>query len=146
MTVSNSTGKLTDHIFGIGERDLFSAGDPSWDSWRNVSVTPPSTGIVWEQEGRSEYEKIKKMVEAMQSNKATGERITLVKSTLRFKGVVFVITLEKEILQFFEDEKNISSDEMRLIECTYPEEYKRIKEAWMKAWKDLQASRAFDEY
>lgn len=102
------------------------------------------SGIVWDtQNGRKAFEEMQRQIEAYGR---VAEKITVTKSTLRFKGVVFVITIEKEILQFFEDERNISSDEMRLIECTYPEDYKRIKDAWMKAWKDLQASRAFDEY
>lgn len=142
MTASDSTAppSLSDCILGgRGTGNPFAG----WENWKNIPVSDKS-GIVWDtQNGRKAFEEMQRQIEAYGR---VAEKITVTKSTLRFKGVVFVITLEKEILQFFEDEKNISSDEMRLIECTYPEEYKRIKEAWMKAWKDLQASRAFDEY
>lgn len=142
MKASDSTAppSLSDCILGgRGTGNPFT----DWESWKNIPVSDKS-GIVWDtQNGRKAFEEMQRQIEAYGR---VAEKITVTKSTLRFKGVVFVITLEKEILQFFEDEKNISSDEMRLIECTYPEDYKRIKDAWMKAWKDLQASRAFDEY
>lgn len=66
------------------------------------------------------------------------------KTTLRFKNVVFVVRVEGFVLDFFEDEKDIHPDEMRLLGITYPEEHAKIKEAWMYAWKDLQAVRAFE--
>lgn len=104
------------------------------------------TGIVWDTDSsRKAFEEMQRQIDLHQAISPT-KKITLTKRTLRFKGVVFLVTLEDEIVGFFEDEKNISTDEMRLIEVAYPVEYKLIKEAWMKAWKDLQASRAFDEY
>lgn len=103
-------------------------------------------GIVWDMDSsRKAFEEIQRQIDLNRVINPT-KKITLTRRTLRFKGVVFVVTLEDEVVEFFEDEKNISTDEMRLIEVAYPEEYKRIKEAWMNAWKDLQASRAFDEY
>lgn len=66
------------------------------------------------------------------------------KTTLRFKNVVFVVRVERFILEFFEDEKDIHPDEMRLLGITYPEEHAKIKEAWISSWKDLQAVRAFE--
>lgn len=124
------------------------------DWWSRVSapMTNPvsnKSGIVWDTEtSRKAFEEMQRQIDrhsAMTGAVAAAQKITLTKRTLRFKGVVFVVTLEDEIVEFFEDEKNISTDEMRLLEVAHPKEYKRIKDLWIKAWQDLQASRAFDE-
>lgn len=64
--------------------------------------------------------------------------------TLRFKDIVFVAYLPDEVMEFFEDERNITRDELRLLEIAHPKEYSRIKQAWMTAWKELQALNAFE--
>lgn len=150
MTASDSTAtpSLSDCILsGRGTGNPFS----DWERWKKVSAPMPmpvsdKKGIVWDMDSsRKAFEEIQRQIDLNRVINPT-KKITLTRRTLRFKGVVFVVTLEDEVVEFFEDEKNISTDEMRLIEVAYPEEYKRIKEAWMNAWKDLQASRAFDEY
>lgn len=65
--------------------------------------------------------------------------------TIKFKEVVFTAYLSDEAMEFFEDERNITRDELRLLEIAHPKEYSRIKQAWMTAWRDLQALNAFEK-
>lgn len=64
--------------------------------------------------------------------------------TIKFKEIVFTAYLSDEAMEFFEDERNITRDELRLLEIAHPKEYSRIKQAWMTAWKELQALNAFE--
>lgn len=65
--------------------------------------------------------------------------------TLAFKGIIFTAYLSDNVLEFFEREKDITRDELRLLEIAHPEAYSKIKQAWMTAWKDLQALNAFEK-
>lgn len=144
MKPSDSTAlpSLSDRILGRSPGYPFT--DPDW-SKITAPMNMPDSNRIWDTEhSRKAYEEIQRQMNR-QSAMTGAAAITLTKRTLRFKGVVFVVTLEDEIVEFFEDEKNISTDEMRLLEVAYPSDYKRIKSAWMDAWKNLQASRAFDE-
>lgn len=64
--------------------------------------------------------------------------------TIKFKEIVFTAYLSDEAMEFFEDERNITRDELRLLEIAHPKEHSRIKQAWMTAWKELQALNAFE--
>lgn len=64
--------------------------------------------------------------------------------TIKFKDIVFVAYLPDEAMEFFEDERNVTRDELRLLEIAHPTEYSRIKKAWLSAWKELQALNAFE--
>lgn len=65
--------------------------------------------------------------------------------TLRFKDVVFTVYIPDKVMDFFENDKAITRDELRLLEITHPKEHAKIKQAWMTAWKDLQALVAFEK-
>lgn len=65
--------------------------------------------------------------------------------TLKFKDIVFTAYLPEEVMQFFEDDRNVTRDELRLLEIAHPTEYSRIKRAWTNAWKELKALEAFEK-
>lgn len=65
--------------------------------------------------------------------------------TLKFKDVTFVVVLLDETMEFFEDDKTITRDELRLVQVTYPMEYDKIKKSWTAAWKELRALEAFEK-
>lgn len=58
--------------------------------------------------------------------------------TLKFKGVTFLARLPDEIMEFFEDTGDIRQDEMRMLDVAFPNQYKKIKEAWTTAYLQLQ--------
>lgn len=64
--------------------------------------------------------------------------------TIKFKEIVFTAYLSDEAMEFFEDERNVTRDELRLLEVAHPKEYAKIKQAWIGAWKELQALNAFE--
>lgn len=47
-------------------------------------------------------------------------------------------------MEFFEDDRHVTRDELRLLEVAHPKEYAKIKQAWIAAWKELQALNAFE--
>lgn len=65
--------------------------------------------------------------------------------TLKFKDIVFTAYLPEEVMQFFEDDRDVTRDELRLLEIAHPTEYSRIKRAWTNAWKELKALEAFEK-
>ena len=58
--------------------------------------------------------------------------------TLKFKGVTFLARLPDEIMEFFEDTGDIQHDEMMMLDVAFPNQYKKIKEAWTTAYLQLQ--------
>lgn len=66
------------------------------------------------------------------------------KRTLRYKGVTLLIVLENEVMEFFEDPKNITPDELRLLNLTFPKEYDKIKQEWCNQYLRLQATKVFE--
>lgn len=64
--------------------------------------------------------------------------------TIKFKEIVFTAYLSDEAMEFFEDDKHVTRDELRLLEVAHPKEYAKIKQAWIAAWKELQALNAFE--
>ena len=64
--------------------------------------------------------------------------------TLKFKDVTFVVSLFDATMEFFEDERMITQDELRLVRVTYPEEYEKIRKSWTHAWRELKAIEAFE--
>lgn len=65
--------------------------------------------------------------------------------TVRFNGITFTAYLSDEVMEFFEDEKNLTREELRLLEVAHPNAYSQVKQAWMTAWKDLKALEAFEK-
>lgn len=65
--------------------------------------------------------------------------------TLKFKEVVFVVYLPDEAMEFFEDDREVTRDELRLLQIAHPTEYSKIKKAWTNAWKELKALEAFEK-
>lgn len=65
--------------------------------------------------------------------------------TIKFKEIVFTACLSDEAMEFFEDDRHVTRDELRLLEVAHPKEYAKIKQAWMTAWKELQALSAFEK-
>lgn len=96
-----------------------------------------------------------RLIREMNNNTITGPAVTTERviidpptsrnRTLKFKEIVFTAYLPDEVMEFFEDERNITRDELRLLEIAHPKEYSRIKQAWMTAWKELQALNAFEK-
>lgn len=64
--------------------------------------------------------------------------------TIKFKEIVFTAYLSDEAMEFFEDDRHVTRDELRLLEVAHPKEYAKIKQAWIAAWKELQALNAFE--
>lgn len=64
--------------------------------------------------------------------------------TIKFKEIVFTACLSDETVEFFEDDRHVTRDELRLLEVAHPKEYAKIKQAWITAWKELQALNAFE--
>ncbi|UTC25402.1 hypothetical protein P7_212 [Pectobacterium phage vB_PcaM_P7_Pc] len=64
--------------------------------------------------------------------------------TIKFKEIVFTAYLSDEAMEFFEDDRHVTRDELRLLEVAHPKEYAKIKRAWIAAWKELQALNAFE--
>lgn len=62
--------------------------------------------------------------------------------TLKFKGVTFLVSLPEEIMEFFEDTGDIQHGEMMMLDVAFPNQYKKIKEAWTIAYFQLQ----FEKY
>lgn len=64
--------------------------------------------------------------------------------TIKFKEIVFTAYLSDEAMEFFEDDRYVTRDELRLLEVAHPKEYAKIKQTWISAWKELQALNAFE--
>lgn len=63
---------------------------------------------------------------------------------IKFKEIVFTAYLSDGAMEFFEDDRYVTRDELRLLEVAHPKEYAKIKQAWISAWKELQALNAFE--
>lgn len=66
------------------------------------------------------------------------------KRTLKYKGITFIVNLEDEAMEFFEDPKNITKEELQVLNVTYPEYYKRIESIWTEAYIKVQAKKVFE--
>ena len=64
-------------------------------------------------------------------------------ANLRYRGITFVCTIEKEYLEFFADPLDISLDEFMLLEVSWPQVAKSLKASWKKAWIEFQAEKEF---
>lgn len=98
----------------------------------NTGIPPIEWEKIWEQSVKN------KQAEDLLRSLATNKR------TLRYKGVTLLIALEKEVMEFFEDPKNITSDELRLLNLTFPKEYDKIKQEWCNQYLRLQATKVFE--
>jgi len=75
--------------------------------------------------------------------KVNGDRNTPKKRSLTYKGLTFFPQLKEDSMEFFE-EKEIKTEEIQLLEITFPEEYTKLKKAWMEVYLLKIASEAFD--
>lgn len=66
------------------------------------------------------------------------------KKTIKYKGVTLRLGLPQEAMEFFEDLKEITSDELRLLNLTFPEIYEKIKKEWVKKYTEFQAVKVFE--
>lgn len=90
----------------------------------------------------------KEMIERILNNKApTKDSLSgklVMKRTLKYKGITFIVNLEDEAMEFFEDPKNISRDELQVLNVTFPEYYKRIEAVWTETYIKAQAKKVFE--
>lgn len=105
-------------------------------------VTDPNRKIFDQYEWERICKELAKVTKQGESQKLVVDDV--VTRTLKYRGVTFVVLLSDRIVEFFEDLKNISREEMHLVEITYPKEYAKIRETWMEAWTRLQAQKAFE--
>lgn len=75
--------------------------------------------------------------------KTTVNRDMPKKRSLTYKGLTFFPQLKEDSMEFFE-EKEIKAEEIQLLEITFPEEYTKLKKAWMEVYVLKIASEAFD--
>lgn len=68
-----------------------------------------------------------------------------IKKNLRYKGLVVPIRLLEETYEFFEDEMNITKEELQVLQVMNKEEYDRFSSAWRDAWTKLQSLKAFED-
>lgn len=80
----------------------------------------------------------------MSEKKTTLEGKFVMKRTLKYKGITFIVNLEDEAMEFFEDPKNISKEELQVLNVTFPEYYKRIESVWTDAYIKVQAKKVFE--
>lgn len=150
---------LKDHI----NSSLTGTGDTTSVPWRIADgvVTPniyqprhPDPGSV----KARQWEKIMRDLETLNSRPSPSvvtpasiaDRIivdmpTSRNRTVRFNGITFTAYLADEVMEFFEDERNLTREELRLLEVAHPKAYSQIKQAWMTAWKELKALEAFEK-
>lgn len=104
-----------------------------------VTGTPIMTNVTPKQSLSDSYTKnsILEMINDRYGNK----EINL--ANLRYRGITFVCTIEKEYLEFFADPLDISLDEFMLLEVSWPQVAKSLKASWKKAWIEFQAEKEF---
>jgi|AGFT01.1.fsa_nt_gi hypothetical protein len=89
----------------------------------------------------------KEMIEKILNMPAKGDSLAgkfVTKRTLKYKGITFIVNLEEEAMEFFEDPKNISKEELQVLNVTFPEYYKRIESVWTDAYIKVQAKKVFE--
>lgn len=90
----------------------------------------------------------KKMIEKILNRPVTSNDSlagkSVMKRTLKYKGITFIVNLEDEAMEFFEDPKNITREELQVLNVTYPEYYKRIESNWTDAYFKTQAKKVFE--
>lgn len=89
----------------------------------------------------------KEMIEKILNMPAPGDSLAgkfVMKRTLKYKGITFIVNLEDEAMEFFEDPKNISKGELQVLNVTFPEYYKRIESVWTDAYIKVQAKKVFE--
>lgn len=63
---------------------------------------------------------------------------------LKYKGITFKFMGPIDMAEFFDNLKDITLEELRVFEVTYPQHYSALKEAWVEAWTKIQGSNAFE--
>lgn len=89
----------------------------------------------------------KGVIEKILNMPAKGDSLAgkfVMKRTLKYKGITFIVNLEDEAMEFFEDPKNISRDELQVLNVTFPEYYKRIEAVWTETYIKAQAKKVFE--
>lgn len=149
--------KLKDHI----NSSLTGIGDTTSIPWQVGDVSPsPNIHHPWHPDPATvkarQWEKMMKDLETLNKMPSVvtpasiADRIivdtpTSRNRTVRFNGITFTAYLSDEVMDFFEDERNLTREELRLLEVTHPKAYSQIKQAWITAWKDLKALEAFEK-
>lgn len=87
----------------------------------------------------------REVIEKILNNKATTKDSLAVKFViLKYKGITFMVNLENEAMEFFEDPQNISKEELQVLNVTFPEYYNRIEAAWTETYIKAQAKKVFE--
>lgn len=90
----------------------------------------------------------REVIEKILNNKATTKDSLagkfVMKRTLKYKGITFIVNLENEAMEFFEDPKNISKEELQVLNVTFPEYYNRIEAVWTETYIKAQAKKVFE--
>lgn len=64
---------------------------------------------------------------------------------LSYKGVEFSLVLGAGVCELFNDPLDIQYEEMQMLSCLYPADYKSIKKVWMQAYITWQAEKEFEK-
>lgn len=146
MTLPKDKG-LMDALFnGLATKDgtgtsgdLYSSGTNVFDSARRMA----DQRRIFEEISKATQQKRWLSIDEAEGLKDMGGK-HIRQRTFKYKDITFIVNLEDEAMEFFEDPKNISRDELRILSVTFPEYYKKIEAAWTDAYIKAQAKKVFE--
>lgn len=65
---------------------------------------------------------------------------------LTYRGISFTIESEHNIAEVFFQQHNLTKEDMGIFKMMYPEEFKKFREGWARAWAIERAKEEFDEW